>query len=49
MRTVFADTHYWLALVNPRGQWHEPAKQANLSLGPILLVTTDEGLTLARS
>jgi predicted nucleic acid-binding protein len=45
MRTVFADTHYWLALVNPRDQWHKPAKQANLSLGPTLLVTTHEALS----
>jgi len=45
MKTVFADTHYWLALANPRDQYHEPAKKATRDLGSALLVTTDEVLT----
>lgn len=44
MKSVFADTHYWLALANPRDQWHEPAKRAKAALGTALLVTTDEVL-----
>jgi len=44
MRTVFADTVYFLALLNPADQWHSHAR--NLSLersGP--LVTTEFILT----
>jgi len=44
MKTVFADTHYWYALVNPRDQWNEPAQKAQAGLDPVVLVTTDEVL-----
>lgn len=44
MRTVFADTHYWLAIANPRDQWHDAANNAKKLLGPVLLATTDEVL-----
>ncbi len=44
MKSVFADTHYWLALANPRDQWHEAAREARAILGTALLVTTDEVL-----
>ena len=26
MNLVFADTLYWIALINTRDQWHEPAR-----------------------
>jgi len=45
MRTVFADTQYWLAIVRPRDQWQEPAKRARSLLENPLLLTTDEVLT----
>ena len=45
MKTIFADTHYWIALANPLDQWHEPAKRARSDLGPARLVTTDEVLS----
>jgi predicted nucleic acid-binding protein len=45
MRRVFADSHYWIAVVNPNDQWSEPAKQARQSLGDTILFTTDEVLT----
>ena len=45
MKTVFADSHYWIAIVNPRDQWAEAAKTARTLLGEALIVTTDEVLT----
>ncbi len=44
MKTVFADTHYWLALANPHDQWHEPACKAQARLDSARIVTTDEVL-----
>lgn len=45
MRTVFADTFYWIAVAWRRDRWHEAAKTAKAELGPVRLVTTDEVLT----
>lgn len=45
MKTVFADAHYWIAIVNPNDSWAEAAKKARSSLGEIFIVTTDEVLT----
>ena len=45
MKKVFADSHYWIAIVNPRDQWTEAAKAARALLGEALIVTTDEVLT----
>ncbi|MDP8240442.1 MAG: PIN domain-containing protein [Candidatus Hatepunaea meridiana] len=42
MKVVFADTQYWIAIVNPRDQWHEHAKHARETLGNFILLTTDE-------
>jgi len=33
MRTVFADSHYWLAAANPRDSWRRAALTAKKSLG----------------
>ena len=44
MRTVFVDTLYWLAVANPRDNWHEPAQAVRARLGAVRLVTTDEVL-----
>lgn len=44
MRTVFADTFYWVAIANPRDQWHEKAERVSQSLEQTRLVTTDEVL-----
>ena len=44
MNRVFADTIYWIALINPRDQWHEKAVEAGKSLGKVTLVTTDNVL-----
>ena len=45
MKTVFADSHYWIAIVNPNDSWAEAAKKVRSSLGEIFIVTTDEVLT----
>ena len=45
MKTVFADSHYWIAIVNVHDQWAEAAKTARKLLGEALIVTTDEVLT----
>ncbi len=44
MKTVFADTFYWIALTNPRDEWHHAAKSLGPTLGPVHIVTTDEVL-----
>jgi predicted nucleic acid-binding protein len=45
MRSVFADTLYWVAIVNPNDPWAESAKKAKGVLGSVRLLTTDEVLT----
>ena len=44
MRTVFADTSYWIGTAKPRDQWAEAAREAKTRLGDVFLVTTDEVL-----
>ena len=44
MKAVLADTWYWIALANPRDQWHEAAKAMGPKLGPSHLITIDEVL-----
>lgn len=41
MRTVFADTLYWIALINPRDQWHQVAIESRSQLKGSQLITTD--------
>lgn len=41
MRTVFADTGYWIALLNPHDELHERARQVSESLGPMCIVTSE--------
>jgi predicted nucleic acid-binding protein len=45
MRTVFADTDYWIARVHARDPWAEAARQAREALGDVRLLTTDGVLT----
>lgn len=45
MSTVFADTLYWIALINSRDQWHQRAVSINADLSDARLVTTDSVLT----
>ncbi len=45
MRKVFADTVYWIATVKPGDPYKTPAEEARQSLGPCIIVTTDEVLS----
>jgi uncharacterized protein len=45
MSIVFADTLYWIALINSRDQWHERAVSIKTALTDASLVTTDSVLT----
>ena len=40
MKTVFADTSFWIAILNPKDALHTKAKEAAASLGPIHVVTS---------
>jgi hypothetical protein len=42
---VFVDTVYWVAITNPKDQWHHAALQASRRLAGCHLVATDEVLT----
>jgi predicted nucleic acid-binding protein len=44
-RVLFADTFYWVALVNPGDAFHARVLSFNSRLGTARLVTTDEVLT----
>ena len=45
MTTVFADTLYWIALINSRDQWHQRVVSINAELSDAHLVTPDSALT----
>ncbi|HZF08408.1 MAG TPA: PIN domain-containing protein [Thermoanaerobaculia bacterium] len=45
MRSVFADTSYWLALLNPRDTLHARVKSLYSSLDGVRLVTSEMVLT----
>lgn len=45
MSPVFADTLYWIALINSRDQWHERALSMKTALTDSSLVTTNGVLT----
>ncbi len=45
MKSVFADTSYWVGLANPLDQWNALAKAASRQLGTCRIVTSDEVLT----
>lgn len=41
MRRIFADTSYWMALVNPRDQIHQKALRVSQQLSSERLLTTE--------
>jgi uncharacterized protein len=45
MRRVFADSLYWIAVSNPRDQWHTAAMQAGNVIRGSKIVTTEEVLS----
>ena len=44
MRRVFADTYYWIALLNDKDQGHAAAQAISQSLGQATIITTQEVL-----
>ncbi|MEA5468530.1 type II toxin-antitoxin system VapC family toxin [Spirulina sp. 06S082] len=40
MKTVFADTGYWLALVNPDDDLHQKAREVTENLSPFKVITS---------
>jgi predicted nucleic acid-binding protein len=44
MKQIFADTFYWVALINSQDNWHQRAREVTSSLKNVELVTTDEVL-----
>jgi len=47
MRQVFADTFYWVALVNPGDDWYDRVLRVSHSLGTVQIFTTEEVLVEA--
>ena len=45
MKRVFADANYFVALLNPKDEYHAVALQAQRGLTAVHLITTDEVLT----
>jgi len=45
MPEVFADTFYWIALLNPADRWHQPARTFSQTNPEVSFVTTDAVLT----
>lgn len=45
MKRIFADTSYWVALIDPKDKWHSKAVSLSKSLAGELLITTDEVLS----
>ena len=41
MKLVFADTVYWVALINPKDEWRNQARSATALLGDAQIITTD--------
>lgn len=41
MKPVFADTSYWIALLNPHDELHQQARRVSASLGDVQLVTSE--------
>lgn len=44
VKTVFADTAYWIAVFRPADPWAAVARRARNRLGPARLITVDEVL-----
>lgn len=44
MKQIFADTFYWVALINKKDNWHQRVIEVTASLSNVEIVTTDEVL-----
>src|SRR5262245_39929056 len=45
MRRVFADAHYWVAILNDQDQSHAAAQTVSQTLRGVMIVTTEEVIT----
>ena len=45
MKTIFADAFYWIALINPKDEWHHKVMAIARSLDNTKIVTTEEILS----
>jgi predicted nucleic acid-binding protein len=45
MRTVFADTFYWISFFNPNDVWYKQVRNVTKSLEPLRIVTTEDVLS----
>lgn len=45
MMDIFADAVYWVALINPRDQLHEQAREASIALSGVRIITSEWVLT----
>jgi uncharacterized protein len=45
MKSVFADTFYWVALINKNDSWHQRVRNYSGNLENIEIITTEEILT----
>ena len=41
IKVVFADTGYWVAVLNPKDDWNTRANEVSRSLGKVRIVTTE--------
>lgn len=41
MKVVFADTGYWVAVLNPRDDWNSRANQVSRTMGKFRMVTSE--------
>lgn len=39
MNKIFADTSYWVALIDPKDKWHSKALNLSKSLAGLILIT----------
>jgi predicted nucleic acid-binding protein len=44
MKLIFADTFYWVALINDRDDWHARVIAISSILNNVKVITTDEVL-----
>ncbi|HAC64540.1 MAG TPA: nucleic acid-binding protein [Cyanothece sp. UBA12306] len=44
MKQIFADTFYWVALINKKDSWHQRVIEVTSTLKNVKIVTTDEVL-----
>jgi uncharacterized protein len=49
MKRVFADTFYWIALINKSDSWYQRVKSYSVNLENIEIITTEEVLRAAVS